>query len=78
MNIIQYNEEMRDLKKELNKNDLICRSELLRILGIKAAQLRYLYESRRIKKEDFVQYGHQTLYKRSDILKIKEILFRMM
>ncbi len=55
---------------------LLSVSEVLRILNIPRHRLTYLFDSRRLKTEDFqrLQNG-QRLFRQSDLTKIKEQLF---
>ena len=55
---------------------LLSVSEVLRILDIPRHRLTYLFDSRRLKSEDFqrLQNG-QRLFRQSDLTKIKEQLF---
>ncbi len=58
--------------------DLLSTSEILEILDIPRYRLLYLFESRRLKEKDFIRLGNrQRLYRRSDIAKIKQVLFDM-
>ncbi|MDR4506199.1 MAG: MerR family transcriptional regulator [Candidatus Scalindua sp.] len=51
-------------------------SEALRILDIPRHKLTYLFESRKIKAEDFITLDNgQRLYRNSDIQKIKQALY---
>ncbi len=55
---------------------LLSVSEVLRILDIPRHRLTYLFDSRRLKSENFqkLQNG-QRLFRQSDLTKIKEQLF---
>ena len=58
---------------------LLSVSEVLRILGIPRYRLTYLFESRRLKAENFIKLDNgQRLYRRSDLEKIKKVLFEIM
>jgi hypothetical protein len=63
-----------------NRTDeqLLSVSEILRILDIPRHRLTYLFESRRLKSDDFdkLQNG-QRVYRQSDINKIKQALFEV-
>ncbi len=58
---------------------LMSVSEVLRILDIPRHRLTYLFESRRLRTEDFekLQNG-QRVYRLSDLSKIREALFEVM
>lgn len=55
---------------------LLSVSEVLRILDIPRHRLTYLFDSRRLKSENFqkLQNG-QRLFRQSDLMKIREQLF---
>jgi len=57
---------------------LMSVSEVLRILNIPRHRLTYLFESRKLKAEEFerLQNG-QRVYRQRDISKIKEALFEV-
>jgi len=57
---------------------LMSVSEVLRILDIPRHRLTYLFESRKLKAEEFerLQNG-QRVYKQSDLCKIREALFEV-
>ena len=64
-----------------NKSDerLLSVSEVLRILDIPRHRLTYLFESRKLKAEDFTRLDNgQRLYKQSDLNKIRKALFEVM
>ncbi len=57
---------------------LLSVSEVLRSLNIPRHKLTYLFESRKLKSEDFISLDNgQRLYKKSDIPKIKKALFEV-
>lgn len=50
--------------------------EVLRILNIPKHRLDYLFDSRRLKSEDFLTLGNgHRVFRESDITRIKEALF---
>lgn len=53
-------------------------SEVLRLLNIPRHKLIYLFDSRRLKEEDFLRMpnGHK-IFRESDIEKIKKALFEV-
>lgn len=53
-------------------------SEVLRILNIPKHRLNYLFDSRRLRREDFLTLhnGHR-VYRQSDLSKIREALFEV-
>jgi len=62
-----------------SEEQLLSVSEVLRILDIPRHRLTYLFESRKLKSEDFerLQNG-QHVYRQSDLQKIRQALFEMM
>lgn len=57
---------------------LLSPSEVTRILDIPRHKLTYLFESRKLKAENFTKLGNgHFVFKESDIPKIKEALFAM-
>lgn len=63
----------------LSDERLMSVSEVLRILDIPRHRLTYLFESRKLKAEEFerLQNG-QRVYRQSDLNKIKQALFGVM
>ena len=61
------------------QDKLLSTSEVLRILSIAKHKLDYLFECRKLKREDFItlQNGHR-VYRHDDLAKIKEALFEVM
>ncbi len=58
---------------------LLSVSEVLRTLDIPRHRLTYLFESRRLKAEDFLKLDNgQRVYRQSDLSKIKKALFEVM
>jgi len=53
-------------------------SEVLRLLNIPRHRLIYLFDSRRLKEEDFLRMpnGHK-VFRESDIPKIQQVLFEV-
>jgi hypothetical protein len=66
-----------DMEKQSDER-LMSVSEVLRILDIPRHRLTYLFESRKLKAEEFerLQNG-QRVYRHSDLCKIKEALFEV-
>lgn len=59
-----------------SKERLLSTSEVLKTLKIPRHRLIYLFESRKLDKNDFIRLDNgQTLFRESDIPKIKEALF---
>ena len=57
---------------------LMSVSEVLRTLNIPRHRLTYLFESRRLRSEDFITLGNgQKLFKQSDLNKIRGALFEV-
>ncbi len=66
-----------DMKKQPDER-LLSVSEVLRILDIPRHRLTYLFESRRLRSEDFITLGNgQKLFKQSDLNKIRGVLFEV-
>jgi len=65
------------MKNQLDER-LLSVSEVLRRLNIPRHRLTYLFESRRLKSENFqrLQNG-QRVYRQSDLNKIREVLFEV-
>ena len=57
---------------------LLSTSEVLRILNIAKHKLDYLFESRKLRREDFttLDNGHR-IYRQSDLCKIRQALFEV-
>ncbi len=57
---------------------LLSTSEVLRILNIAKHKLDYLFESRKLRREDFttLDNGHR-IYKENDLNKIRQALFEV-
>ena len=62
----------------LDTEKLLSTSEVLRKLNIAKHKLDYLFESRKLKREDFttLDNGHR-IYRESDIQKIQQVLFEV-
>lgn len=56
---------------------LLSPSEVMQILDIPRHKLTYLFETRRLKSEDFTTIGNRRLYKQSDLTKIRKALFEI-
>ncbi len=67
-----------DKSEMLDTEKLLSTSEVLRKLNIAKHKLNYLFESRKLKREDFttLDNGHR-IYRQSDIARIKEALFQV-
>ena len=67
-----------DKSRTLDKERLLSTSEVLRVLKIAKHRLDYLFESRKLQREDFLtlQNGHR-IYRQSDINKIRKVLSEM-
>lgn len=53
-------------------------SEVTQILNIPRHRLKYLFESRKLKTEDFTKLGNgHFVYKESDLAKIRQALFEV-
>jgi DNA-binding transcriptional MerR regulator len=58
---------------------LLSVSEVLRILDLPRHKLTYLFESRKLKAENFITLDNgQRLYRQSDLNKIRRALFEVM
>jgi DNA-binding transcriptional MerR regulator len=67
-----------DKSDMLDTEKLLSTSEVLRKLNIAKHKLDYLFESRKLKREDFttLDNGHR-IYRESDIQKIQQVLFEV-
>ena len=62
----------------LTNEGLLSTSEVLRILNIAKHRLDYLFESRRLKRENFTTLGNgHRVYRQSDLNKIKQALLEV-
>ncbi|GAX60920.1 transcriptional regulator, MerR family [Candidatus Scalindua japonica] len=62
----------------MNSDDLLNTGEVLRILNIPKHKLVYLFESRKLRREDFLTLQNgQRVYRQSDLNKIKQTLFEV-
>ncbi len=63
----------------LTDEELLSTSEVLRILNIAKHRLDYLFECRKLRREDFItlQNGHR-VYRDSDLEKIRKARFEVM
>ena len=68
-----------DKSELLDTEKLLSTSEVLRKLNIAKHKLDYLFESRKLKREDFttLDNGHR-IYRESDLQKIRQVLFEVM
>ncbi len=64
--------------QSLTNEGLLSTSEVLRILNIAKHRLDYLFESRKLRREDFLtlQNNHR-VYRQSDLDKIKKVLWEV-
>ncbi len=67
-----------DKSEILVSEKLLSTSEVLRVLNIAKHKLDYLFESRKLRREDFtiLDNGHR-IYKESDLNKIRLALFEV-
>ncbi len=67
-----------DKSQSVTDEKLLSTSEVLRKLNIAKHKLDYLFESRRLKREDFttLDNGHR-IYRESDLQKIRQVLFEV-
>ena len=67
-----------DKSQLVTDEKLLSTSEVLRILNIAKHKLDYLFESRKLRREDFttLDNGHR-VYRQSDLSKIREALFEV-
>lgn len=67
-----------DKSETLDTEKLLSTSEVLRKLNIAKHKLDYLFESRKLRREDFttLDNGHR-IYKEADVNKIRQVLFEM-
>lgn len=65
-----------DKSQSLTNEELLSTSEVLRILDIAKHKLDYLFESRKLRREDFLtlQNNHR-VYRQSDLNKIRKVLW---
>lgn len=70
---------LQDKSEMLDSEKLLSASEVLRVLNIAKHKLDYLFESRKLRREDFttLDNGHR-IYKESDLNKIRQALFEVM
>jgi len=60
----------------MNSDGLLNTGEVLRMLNIPKHKLVYLFESRKLRREDFLTLQNgQRIYRHSDLSKIREALF---
>ena len=66
------------MTKQLDER-LLSVSEVLRTLNLPRHKLTYLFESRKLKAEDFLRLDNgQRVYRQSDLNKIRRALFEVM
>ncbi len=62
----------------MNSDKLLNTGEVLRMLNIPKHKLVYLFESRKLLREDFLTLQNgQRVYRQSDLNKIRQALFEM-
>jgi len=62
----------------MNSDRLLNTGEVLRMLNIPKHKLVYLFESRKLRREDFTTLGNgHRVYRQGDLSKIKEALFEV-
>ena len=67
-----------DKSEMIDSEKLLSTSEVLRILNIAKHKLDYLFESRKLRREDFTTLGNgHRVYRQGDLSKIKEALFEV-
>jgi DNA-binding transcriptional MerR regulator len=63
----------------MNSDRLLNTGEVLRMLNIPKHKLVYLFESRKLLREDFLTLQNgQRVYRQSDLNKIRKALFEVM
>ncbi len=63
----------------MNSDRLLNTGEVLRMLNIPKHKLVYLFESRKLRREDFLTLQNgQRVYRQSDLNKIRKALFEVM
>jgi hypothetical protein len=63
----------------MNSDGLLNTGEVLRVLDIPKHKLVYLFESKKLRREDFLTLQNgQRVYQQSDLNKIKQALFEVM
>ncbi|MCP4368894.1 MAG: MerR family transcriptional regulator [Deltaproteobacteria bacterium] len=60
---------------KLNNGEIMSAGDLVKKLNITQYKLDYLFQSRRLKDEDFQRFGGRRIYKEKDIAKIKQALY---
>lgn len=55
--------------------ELLTLQQVMRKLNVGRHKINYLFESRKLKDEDYPQIGGRRFYRHSDLDKIKEALF---
>ncbi len=62
----------------MNSGKLLNTGEVLRVLNIPKHKLVYLFESRKLRRDDFLTLQNgQRVYRQSDLNKIKQVLFEV-
>ena len=62
----------------MNSGGLLNSGEVLRVLDIPKHKLVYLFESRKLRREDFLTLQNgQRVYRQSDLNKIRKALFEV-
>ena len=64
--------------QNLSQEKLYTVSDVLKLLNVPRHKLIYLFDSRRLKEEDFLRMpnGHKA-FRESDISKIQQVLFKV-
>lgn len=61
-----------------SEDKLLSPSEVIQILNIPRHRLNYLFDTRRLKSEEFLRLGNgRFVFRQSDLAKIKEALFEI-
>lgn len=58
-------------------DELLSLKQVACELNVSRSRLSYLFESRKLRVEDFPQIGGRRFYRRSDLGKIREALFEI-
>ncbi len=62
----------------MNSGGFLSSGEVLRVLDIPKHKLVYLFESRKLRREDFLTLQNgQRVYRQSDLNKIRQALFEV-
>lgn len=58
-------------------DELLSLRQVTKELNISRHRINYLFESRKLKEEDFPRLDGRRMFRRSDLSKVKEALFEM-